>query len=230
MRKHYLSIDYQDIKSRQWAKSLGARWDADAKSWWVDGTRPHADLLIRNFGVKNLSEDAPEKKTDVPSPQNTNSDDGHLDQEDENSLHGFVYCAVCPSQQGLVKIGYTTRSPLQRMRELSNTSVAEDFYIAKMAEVADVAGAEMYIHDQLPKRGFKRINPRREFFCASVSDVDPLLREVEKKWPCANYISLGVVLTIEERNYLQDKLMELHSIQNEIDEEASADTQDNKNE
>ena len=83
-----------------------------------------------------------------------------------------------------IKIGKTTTSVAQRMKELSaSTSVPTDFECYYAAEVSDCAFVERQLHFVFAKH---RINPRKEFFqveaevakaamrIAAISDLTPV--------------------------------------------------------
>ncbi|ANE53786.1 hypothetical protein AYM39_00375 [Methylomonas sp. DH-1] len=71
----------------------------------------------------------------------------------------------------LVKVGYTTRSPEERAKELgANTSVAVPFIVAFKRLVSNCEAVERMIHDRLAAKGF-RVAENREFFRAPVSVV-----------------------------------------------------------
>lgn len=80
---------------------------------------------------------------------------------------GFVYVLSNPSMPGVVKVGYTTRSPVLRAVELYTpaTSVPEPFELEFAAWSPDSDLAEKQIHMDLDRY---RISAGREFFKVSV--------------------------------------------------------------
>ena len=85
--------------------------------------------------------------------------------------HGYVYVLVNASIPGLVKIGCTTRPPLQRVAELSAASgVATPFMLAYEQEFADCEMAERDVHNEFEQRGL-RLAANREFFRCSASEA-----------------------------------------------------------
>ncbi len=211
--KRYLNIPYSE---RNKAKVLGARWDPTVKSWWVGPENLHYNELIVRYdhcfedhtpcgAVPMIKTDSDFYQVDeAPHVRSKKLDSGSkkLDSRDR-PIRGFVYCAKCPSQPGLIKIGQTTRCPLQRMKELSNTSVAFDFELVYFVEVSDPRGAEDLVHRALVH---KRINPDREFFKLSEEEAKTWVSRAGEEYPVATYISLGSTLTDEERLILQLKL------------------------
>ena len=72
---------------------------------------------------------------------------------------------------GLVKVGRTTTSPEQRVKELSSaTGVASGFDLFAKIEVNDVNSAEAKAHRILAQL-YGRPNQSREFFAASAQDA-----------------------------------------------------------
>lgn len=91
---------------------------------------------------------------------------------------GYIYININAHMPGLVKIGFTDRSPSQRARELSQpTGVPGSYKVFKYWEVQNAASVE--------KRIFSALSARRatgEFFCYDnaaqcVLDVEKLLKE-----------------------------------------------------
>lgn len=85
------------------------------------------------------------------------------------SEFGFVYVMGNDSMPGLYKIGYTTRSPLQRARELgAATSVPTKFSVLMYAETGQCCTVEKCVHSFLSS---KRVSDNREFFKLSADDI-----------------------------------------------------------
>lgn len=110
---------------------------------------------------------------------------------------GWIYILTNTSMPGLVKVGLTSTSPEQRLRELSSaTGVASSFKLEHSFQVTDVEAAEAKAH-RILEQFFGRPNKSREFFSATVQDAQevlsgalqeffqaddsPVLREAEKK-------------------------------------------------
>ena len=80
------------------------------------------------------------------------------------SAPGFIYVLINPSLDGLVKIGKTTRSPVNRVNELSSaTGVPTPFQLVYWAEFSDCDSAERVLHNIFTERG-ARVSDNREFF------------------------------------------------------------------
>jgi len=189
----YLNVPYEH---KEKVKRLGGMWDPEEKKWFIYSGSQYGEQLTKEYGF--------------PSPNTFIFPDYKRKLEGPNQ--GFVYCGVCDSQPGLVKVGYTTRCVQQRMNELSNTSVATDFRAAYFIEVSDVEAVEAFIHERLHHSRHKRVNPKREFFSGTPDEVHNFFIEAELKYPVESYLSVGVVLTPEERSLLQEHLATLRSL------------------
>lgn len=88
---------------------------------------------------------------------------------------GWIYILTNASMQGMVKVGLTTTSPEQRLRELSSaTGVATPFTLRHAFQVVDVKAAEAKSHRVLEKV-YGRPNKSREFFAATADEALELL-------------------------------------------------------
>lgn len=100
--------------------------------------------------------------------------DDILDQEpskiETGRSGGWIYLAQNESMPELVKIGLTTTSINQRMKELSGTSVPTPFYAVGSFRIEhNVLKAESLLHDAFKSN---RIHQRREFFkCDDLADT-----------------------------------------------------------
>jgi hypothetical protein len=81
---------------------------------------------------------------------------------------GFVYVLTNKAMPGLVKIGFSTRSPEERAVELSTTGVPFPFVVAFSAEVENAVEAEAATHLALTEH---RVSSAREFFRISVESA-----------------------------------------------------------
>jgi hypothetical protein len=90
---------------------------------------------------------------------------------------GYVY--VMSNQcfdNDIFKIGYTTREPATRVKELSNTSVFADFHIVLCKKVDNCKKIEECLHTILNKY---RINKSREFFKINLNIVKVIFDALE---------------------------------------------------
>jgi hypothetical protein len=84
---------------------------------------------------------------------------------DDKSVTGHVYILVNSSFPDLVKIGRTTKDPVERARELRVTGVPTPFIVAYSVLVSDCCSLESLMHEELAEF---RLSNDREFF-----KVDP---------------------------------------------------------
>ncbi|MGD9579121.1 MAG: GIY-YIG nuclease family protein [Syntrophorhabdus sp.] len=87
---------------------------------------------------------------------------------------GFVYVLRNRSFPHLLKIGMTERSPEERAKQLSNTSVPTPYQVAYEIEVDDCAAAERNIHAELSEYRFTQ---DREFFEIEIEDAIKALKK-----------------------------------------------------
>lgn len=76
-------------------------------------------------------------------------------------MNGIIYILTNEAMPGYAKIGKTTTSVEQRMRELDTSGVPLPFECFYAARVADCNKAERLLHDAF---GDHRVRTRREFF------------------------------------------------------------------
>lgn len=82
--------------------------------------------------------------------------------------HGFVYILSNDSMQGIFKVGITTNTVRQRMRELNATGVPTPFRAEKIFQVQlrHLSSVERHAHKKLKDRG---LHQGKEFFRAQLS-------------------------------------------------------------
>ncbi len=90
----------------------------------------------------------------------------------------IVYILTNEAMEGLVKIGRTTTSVEQRIKELDNTSIPLPFQCFYAAEVANSALVEGKLHRIFAD---KRIRNNREFFRVAVNQVKEAIQLAEIK-------------------------------------------------
>lgn len=83
---------------------------------------------------------------------------------------GYIYCFSNPCMSGLLKVGMTTRTPEERVKELFTTGVPLPFKIEFAKKVKDPQGKESSLH-LLLEQYTDRVYPRREFFRVSSEEV-----------------------------------------------------------
>lgn len=79
---------------------------------------------------------------------------------------GYVYILVNPSMPNMIKIGKTTKHPLDRVKELSaGTNVPTPFQVAYYQPCPDIDYVEKRMHESFDS---KRVKENREFFTTSI--------------------------------------------------------------
>lgn len=90
---------------------------------------------------------------------------------------GYLYLLANPAMPGLVKIGWTSRQPDERVSELTSaTGVPSPFILIYDLFVQDAQRAESWIHARLSERGL-RASQNREFFTVSPTEAVELMME-----------------------------------------------------
>lgn len=93
---------------------------------------------------------------------------------------GYIYILINPSLEGLIKVGKTTRDPIDRAVELSKaTGVPTPFIVAYQMLVNNCSKAEEFVHTWLSAKGY-RVNDNREFFNAPMTEVINAILEYKK--------------------------------------------------
>jgi hypothetical protein len=88
---------------------------------------------------------------------------------------GYVYVLVNRAMPGLVKIGFSTKSPSERASELSTTGVPHPFEVCYYCETEEPSAYEAEIHRVLMSR---RVSESREFFKVSVGAAVTAIRNI----------------------------------------------------
>jgi hypothetical protein len=99
-------------------------------------------------------------------------------------MSGYIYCFSNESMENIYKIGFTTRTPLIRLKEANrgNTwSLSNKFNIEFAKEVGDCHEKERKIHKLLSLVG-ERVRDNREFFKISLEVVRSVFELIDGKW------------------------------------------------
>lgn len=101
-------------------------------------------------------------------------------------IPGFIYVLQNPAFPGLLKIGYTTRTPEERAEELSrHTGVPTPYRVVFSEFFEDCQGAERAIHNALAARRWNK-----EFFRITVDEAVAVIRQEKRRegkgrrWGC----------------------------------------------
>lgn len=100
----------------------------------------------------------------------------YCDKNNRDDDEGLLYCLVNDAMPGLVKIGMTTRTVTDRMRELYSTGVPLPFKCIRARRVCGVHLKEKLVHSVL---SHYRVDVRREFFSVPPDKVNDLFDLIE---------------------------------------------------
>lgn len=89
----------------------------------------------------------------------------------------YIYVLSNNSMPGLLKIGRTDRSPIDRAKELSTTGVPTPFVLEYFLPVEDSVLAESLIHKHLEEIGC-RATQNREFFELTTNNAKKIIEQV----------------------------------------------------
>lgn len=101
--------------------------------------------------------------------------------------YGYVYCFSNAAMPGILKVGMTLRTPEDRLAEANGNGTATfrppcPYVIEFAKRVHEPKEKERVLHHILDKYT-SRVNPRREFFRASVKQVRELFQLMDgKEW------------------------------------------------
>ena len=95
---------------------------------------------------------------------------------------GYLYCLSNESfKDKIYKIGYTERSPKERMDELFVTGLPTPFKLEFAKSVSEVKKKEGIVHKILDMRG-KRVNQKREFFKCHLEEIKLIFELIEGEY------------------------------------------------
>lgn len=106
---------------------------------------------------------------------------------------GWIYALSNPFIPGLLKIGFTSRTPEARAWELyegrggSGTGVPGPFSVELKERVGNTDAAESFVHQKLHEY---RVNQYREYFQAPLAEVKKVFAEAVMQWPETEITSL----------------------------------------
>ena len=89
---------------------------------------------------------------------------------------GIIYILTNEAMPGYVKVGKTSTSVTQRIKELDNTSLPYPFECFYAARVADMDRAERLVHDAFADQ---RVTRRREFFAIDAERIRSAVKLAE---------------------------------------------------
>jgi hypothetical protein len=141
-------------------------------------------LYSKWSGGKNISACATPVALEVSYPEETTPDEdksltnpievANNNVEPKPIKNGFVYCLTNSLMPGICKVGFTTRSPYDRLKELCGTNLPEDWEVEWAYPFSNPNNIEKSIHKDMNKY---RIRSDREFFKLASKDVYKILFE-----------------------------------------------------
>ncbi len=94
------------------------------------------------------------------------------------SGHVYIISNIGSFGDRVVKIGMTRRlEPLERIKELSDASVPFDFDVHAILYSEDAPRLEGMLHAAFEDKRINLVNPRKEFYAATVDEVETAMRE-----------------------------------------------------
>ena len=123
----------------------------------------------------------------------------------QQTKHGNVYVIsnIGSFGENIYKVGMTRRfNPMDRVKELGDASVPFSFDVHAFIESDDAPALEHSLHKALAMMQVNKVNPRKEFFRASLSDIRALVESTGAKvhWTMeAEAADYRETLAIEER-------------------------------
>lgn len=102
----------------------------------------------------------------------------------QQTKHGNVYVIsnIGSFGENVYKVGMTRRlDPLDRVRELGDASVPFPFDVHAIIESDDAPGLETALHKALSLMQVNKVNPRKEFFRVTISDIKTMVEKMGLK-------------------------------------------------
>lgn len=103
-----------------------------------------------------------------------------VDYRAQSAQAGYVYVIsnIGAFGEGVFKIGVTRRlEPMDRIDELGDASVPFDFDVHTLVFSDDAYGLEAALHRHFADRRLNMVNGRKEFFRATIEEIEEVLRE-----------------------------------------------------
>lgn len=103
-----------------------------------------------------------------------------IDYREQNAKAGYVYVIsnVGAFGEGIYKIGMTRRlEPMDRVDELGDASVPFWFDVHAMVFSDNAPALEAKLHERFAAGRLNKVNGRKEFFRAEISEIEAVIRE-----------------------------------------------------
>ncbi len=108
------------------------------------------------------------------------SEEKLIDYREQNAKAGYVYVIsnLGSFGEGVYKIGMTRRlEPMDRVDELGDASVPFWFDVHAMVFSNNAPALEAKLHDHFASGRLNKVNGRKEFFRADISEIERIIRE-----------------------------------------------------
>lgn len=102
-----------------------------------------------------------------------------IDYRQANARAGYVYIIsnIGSFGENVYKIGMTRRlEPMERIDELGDASVPFDFDVHALIFSDNAPALEAALHRAFEDRKVNMVNPRREFFCVTLEEIEAVVR------------------------------------------------------
>jgi hypothetical protein len=109
--------------------------------------------------------------------------------EMKNPIMGYVYAAVNPLFSHLIKIGATSKTPMHRLKQLSNTNVPEPFQLLVSIPSNKPFELEKEIHSHF--NCARKYGKMKDFFRLDASTIKDVFRQLSEG------ISLSEISTVD---------------------------------
>lgn len=101
-------------------------------------------------------------------------------EREQNTRAGFVYIIsnIGSFGEDIYKIGMTRRlEPMDRVKELGDASVPFEFDVHAMIFSEDAPALETILHNTFKEHQVNLVNPRKEFYKVSLSEIEKVVKE-----------------------------------------------------
>ena len=137
---------------------------------YIPPTHPLEDETLSAFVLRNVIEFSRSQiSLDEESWEMAEQKEIEDARGSEYRVGGFVYAASNPFFGTLVKIGATTKTPLERLKALSRTSVPEPFAMVAYIEAMEPFQLERQIHRHFSAR--RKYGRKNEFFDVPAMEI-----------------------------------------------------------
>lgn len=111
---------------------------------------------------------------------NLDTKEKDIDYREQNAKAGYVYVIsnIGAFGEGVYKIGMTRRlDPMERVDELGDASVPFWFDVHAMVFSDNAPALEAKLHEHFTTGRLNKVNGRKEFFRANISEIESVIRE-----------------------------------------------------